>query len=167
MPVPTDGERPIERHYVPATGGKPGRPVVLEDAAKWDEFISLVLSGMGGYQAIEHMGHSWKTLNRFLNQPGNERYKEEFLEAKAVAVERPAMRVLLDVMENDEAKDSDRISAADKAITHSRRELQEIRGESKPTLIIAEAATIERLAAIADERLDKGDVIDVEWEDDD
>jgi hypothetical protein len=107
------------------------------------------------------MGHSWKTLNRHLRRFPEDRI--EFLEAKAEAIERPAMRVFRDIFENEDAKDSDRIAAADKAITHSRRELKEIQSDPVETLGKVTMASIERLAELANNRLGGAEAIDVEW----
>lgn len=133
--------------------------MVFEEPGRWDHFLSLVRSGMNGYEAVEHMGHNWKTLNAWFKR--HPEAKEEFLEVKANAIEEPALRTLLDIHQNEEAKDSDRIQAAVKAVELTRREFkdeQEQRRAGNDDTVGTVIATIERLAELADKRL----AIDVE-----
>lgn len=102
----------------------PGAPAVFDQPGKWETLIELVRSGMGGYEAAEAMGHSWRTLNRFMK--ANPEAREEFAIAKREAREEPAMRFLKKQMEDDELEPMVRQGAADKLIRHSQKDMEAV-----------------------------------------
>lgn len=135
---------------------------VFDIPGKWDTLIELVRSGMGGYEAMEHMGHSWRTLNRYMK--ANPEAREEFVAAKREAREEPAMRILMSEMENADSA-ADRISAADKVLRHSAKDMENvIRHEHQHIVNPEQIADIQALRDLAASRRAAEDVIDVDSE---
>lgn len=142
-----------------------GPKVVLDLPGKWDEFLNHIRGGMTGYKAMEHMGHSWRTLNRYLKDNPDKR--QEFVEVKRTAREEPAMRVLMDIMENAE-DDATRVSAADKVLRHSLKDMEQVIKHDH-TLTVGmdpeQIADIQALRDLAASRAAEEPPLDVEsWE---